>query len=133
MTTVQVPATTTNLGPGFDTLGLALALYNRVSVVPSDIWRIDVVGEGARSVPRDPRNLAARALRRCFAEAGKEVPTLHVLLENRIPVSRGLGSSAAAIVGGLAAANTLLSDCVAPDRLLELAVELLVVRLSSRA
>jgi len=124
MTTVQVPATTTNLGPGFDALGLALTLYNCVTVTSSASWETSVVGEGARSIPRDHRNLAARAVRRCFAEAGREPPSLRLTLENRIPVARGLGSSAAAIVGGLVAANRLLPEPLSTDRLLAIAAEL---------
>src|SRR5438874_311456 len=123
MITVQVPATTTNLGPGFDALGLALALYNRISVSASDAWEIEIVGEGARTVPRDQRNLAARALRRCFQEAGREATPHRLVLENQIPVARGLGSSAAAIVGGLRAGNALLANRLRTERLLEIAME----------
>jgi homoserine kinase len=124
MPLVQVPASTTNLGPGFDALGLALRLYNRVGVERAGDLAVDVEGEGARSLPRDSRNLAYRAASRCLAEAGEEAVPLAIRLENRIPVGRGLGSSAAAIVGGLVAANALARTPLPPERLLRLALEL---------
>jgi homoserine kinase len=124
MPLVQVPATTTNLGPGFDALGLALQLYNRVTVERAETLTVEVSGEGARSIPRDLRNLVYRAATRCLAEAGEEPGPLRIRLENAIPVGRGLGSSAAAIVGGIIAANALADSSLPANRLLRLALEL---------
>jgi homoserine kinase len=124
MPTARVPASTTNLGPGFDALGLALRLYNRVSVERADAPRVEIAGEGERSIYRDHRNLAYRAAQRCLEAAGREPAALAVRLENAIPVGRGLGSSAAAIVGGLAATNALEGGPLPVERLLDLAVEM---------
>jgi homoserine kinase len=126
--TVQVPATTANLGPGFDCLGLALDLHDRLTaeVVASGL-EVEVVGEGADSLPRDERHLVVRAMGRAFAEVGIDRPGLRVRFENAIPQARGLGSSSAAIVGGLALARALLVDggSLLPDTvLLRLADEL---------
>lgn len=125
---VTVPATTANLGPGFDTLGLALALYDtlevRVRTEPGLV--IDVAGFGADSVPRDERHLVYRAIAHTFASVGRELPPLHLSANNVIPHGRGLGSSAAAIVSGIVAAQGLLDGDVSfsDDDLLRLATEL---------
>ncbi len=124
MTTVRIPASTTNLGPGFDTLGLALQLYNHLSLARAEKDEVEVRGEGARSVPRDRRNLAFRAVSRCFEELGLSPGPLRLELDNRIPVGRGLGSSAAAIGGGLVGANSLAGESLPRERLLELAAAL---------
>ncbi len=123
--TVRVPASSANLGPGFDTLGLALCLYNRMTVGLSDgPTRVEVRGEGEGVLESGPDNLVVRAAHRLYAEVGQAPPPLSVRLENAIPVSRGLGSSSTAIVGGLAAANALLGDPLDRDAVLGLAVEL---------
>src|SRR3712207_1530482 len=124
MVTVEVPATTTNLGPGFDALGLALQLYNRVSLDRAEAPAVEVTGEGAGSIQCDSRNLAYRAAKRCLEEAGEPAEALRVTLANAIPVGRGLGSSAAAIVGGLLAANTLAGGRLPAERLLRIAAEM---------
>lgn len=125
---VQVPATTANLGPGFDTLGLALALYDTLTVTvrsePGLV--IDIEGNGANEVPRDERHLVYRAIAHTFASVNREVPPLHLQAHNVIPHGRGLGSSAAAIVSGIVAAQGLLAGDVSftDDDLLRLATEL---------
>src|SRR4051812_10370886 len=101
MPTFRIPASTTNLGPGFDALGLALQLYNQVTVEPAAVPTIEVKGEGAAAIRRDESNLAYRAAQAGLAAAGEPARPLRVVLDNAIPVGRGLGSSAAAIVGGL--------------------------------
>jgi homoserine kinase len=108
---VRVPATSANLGPGFDTLGLALGLHDELAaeVTDSGLW-IEVDGEGSDAVARDETHLVVRAMRRTFAEMGVEPPGLTLRCTNRIPHSRGLGSSAAAIVGGLLLARGLVGD-----------------------
>lgn len=122
--TVTVPATSANLGPGFDSLGLALTLRDTLtaSVVPSGL-AIDVSGEGADGVPRDESHLVIRAMRAAFELMGGQPPGLRLRCKNRIPHARGLGSSSAAIVAGvslargLVAGGTLLLDDAAVLRL----------------
>ena len=105
---IRVPATSANLGPGFDSFGLAVALYDDVVVRVIDAGlTVDVAGEGAADVPRDENHLLVRALRTGFAACGGQPPGLEVVCANRIPHGRGLGSSAAAIVAGLLAARAL--------------------------
>jgi homoserine kinase len=105
---VRVPATSANLGPGFDAFGLALALHDDVVVrVADDGLYVDVAGEGADKVPRTARHLVVRALRAAFDALGGQPRGLEVVCANRIPHARGLGSSAAAIVAGLTAARAL--------------------------
>ena len=109
--TVEVPATSANLGPGFDCLGLALELRDRLTAEVVDAGLdVEVVGEGADSLPRGEDHLVVQAMRRAFEHAGVVPPGLRVRFENVIPQSRGLGSSSAAIVGGLALARALLAD-----------------------
>ena len=105
---VRVPATTANLGPGFDCLGMALDLWNEVHVSPADRPSVSVEGEGEDSLPSDADNLVYRSIRRLFQGAGASEPVLALRCVNRIPLERGLGSSAAAIVGGLVAGRALL-------------------------
>lgn len=105
---IRVPASSANLGPGFDSFGLALSLYDDVVVRVTDAGlTVDVAGEGAAEVPRDENHLLVRALRTGFAACGGQPPGLEVVCANRIPHGRGLGSSAAAIVAGLLAARAL--------------------------
>src|SRR3712207_1706413 len=123
MPTFLVPASTTNLGPGFDCLGMALQLYNEVTVEPeASGLTIAVEGDGAGTLPRDEANLVYQALRRVFAARDRPVPGLRLRLTNRIPLRRGLGSSAAAVVGGLLAGNALVGEPLAAPELLALAV-----------
>ncbi|MFD6100265.1 homoserine kinase [Nocardiopsis flavescens] len=107
---VRAPATSANLGPGFDALGLALTLYNDFEAVPRDDGelRVEVRGEGADEVPTDHRHLVVRAMAEAFDRAGEKLPGLTLTCVNRIPHARGLGSSSSAIVGGVAAAAALL-------------------------
>lgn len=107
--TIRVPASSANLGPGFDTLGLALSLYDEITAeVVGDALVVDVEGEAAAEVPRNERNLVVESMRRAFKELGEEPPGLRVSCRNVIPHGRGLGSSAAAIVGGIVAARALV-------------------------
>ena len=108
---VVVPATSANLGPGFDAFGLALGLYDEIAVelIPAGL-SIDVEGEGAASVPRDKRHLVVRAMQATFDRLGEQPAGLALTCHNRIPHGRGLGSSAAAIVAGVLAARMLARD-----------------------
>jgi homoserine kinase len=119
---VRVPATSANLGPGFDALGLALAMHDELEaeVVGSGL-HIDVTGAGA-DVARDETHLVVRAMRVAFAHLGAEPAGLRLHCRNGIPHARGLGSSAAAIVGGMMLAGGLVADpTLGRDELLQLA------------
>ena len=109
---IQVPATSANLGPGYDCAGLALQLYDELSAQTFDDDRLQVVisGEGENTVPRNASHLVVKAIARGFAEAGLKLPGLRLECVNRIPHGRGLGSSSAAIVGGLALARELIPN-----------------------
>ncbi|MCL5935438.1 MAG: homoserine kinase [Firmicutes bacterium] len=108
MVRVQVPATTANLGPGFDCLGMALQLYNSVEMTATGTGlHIDVQGEGSQDIPRDEDNMVFQAAQKVFRQAGQQPTGLRIRLSNNIPVARGLGSSTAAIVGGMIAANII--------------------------
>ncbi len=125
--TVRVPATSANLGPGFDTLGLALALYDELTVTATASGvSVDVVGVGAGEVPTDETNLVVRSIRHTFDHVGIAMPGLALEAHNVIPHGRGLGSSGAAIVSGIMAAKGLLEGVVELDSnmLLTLATEL---------
>ncbi|OJX65674.1 MAG: homoserine kinase [Micrococcales bacterium 73-13] len=124
---VRVPASSANLGPGFDTFGLALGIYDEIEAVVVDgPSRVEVAGVGAGVVPEDADNLVVRAAARAFAEAGVAMPGLSIRATNVIPHGGGLGSSAAAIVSGIVAASGLLGPDagLGADRLLALATEL---------
>lgn len=125
---VRVPATSANLGPGFDTLGLALAIHDELTVtaLPTPGVRVDVEGVGAGEVATDESNLVARAIAHTFASVGRPLPGLHLRARNVIPHGAGLGSSAAAIVSGVLAAQGLLAGEVEldADTLLGLATQL---------
>lgn len=108
---VRVPASSGNLGPGFDSFGLTLALYDEVTARVTDGGlRVEVTGEGAEQLPCDEDHLVVKAMRACFSQLGGQPPGLHVQCRNAIPQTRGLGSSAAAIVAGIAAARAMRVD-----------------------
>lgn len=126
---VRVPATSANLGPGFDTLGLALDLHDEIEMSVADSGcRVAVVGEGASDVGEGADNLVVRAACAAFDRLGVTPPGLDVGCHNRIPQGRGLGSSAAAIVAGVSAAAALARDlgaaAMSPAEVFALAVEL---------
>ncbi len=127
-TTVVVPASSANLGPGFDSLGIALSLYDEIEVNTTESGlKVAVEGQGAGEVPLDGSHLVVRAIERGLAAGGVAAPGLIVQCHNKIPHSRGLGSSAAAAVAGLAVANGLLAKAGRPvlsdDVLVQLASE----------
>ena len=121
MVHVRVPATSANLGPGFDALGLALALYNEVEARESDGITVDVHGEGAGRLPTTGDNVVARGVQLAYEAAGRPFKGIALRCVNRVPTSRGLGSSAAAWVGGLAAGNALCGGALSREALLALA------------
>jgi homoserine kinase len=120
---VRVPASTANLGPGFDALGMALGLYDTVEVTVTDGGvRVEVTGEGAGQVPTDESHLVVRALRAGVDALGVSLPGVFLRCHNAIPHARGLGSSAAAIVAGVAAAYGLAGKPL-DEHALQLAAE----------
>jgi homoserine kinase len=118
---VRVPASSANLGPGFDALGLALALYNEVTLEESDRVAVSVEGEGAARLEAGPANVVVRAARMAYDAAGRSFRGASVHCVNRIPLRRGLGSSAAAWVSGLVGANALLGGPIDENALLDMA------------
>ncbi|WBU38280.1 homoserine kinase [Homoserinibacter sp. YIM 151385] len=114
---VKVPATTANLGPGFDTLGLALAVYDElvVTAVAEPGAHVEVHGVGEGEVPTDESNLVVRSIAYAFDAYGQELPGLRIVAHNGIPHGRGMGSSGAAIVSGIMAAKGLLEGVVDID------------------
>ena len=107
----EVAASSANLGPGFDSLGIALGLYDEITVETTDSGlTVQVEGEGAGQVPLDADHLVVKAIQRGLQATGFSASGLKVNCRNNIPHSRGLGSSAAAVVGGLAAANGLVAQ-----------------------
>lgn len=122
--TVRVPATTANLGPGYDAFGLALGLYNTFTATPAQEWSVEVTGEGAGRLRTDSGNQVARALALGLAEAGSPITAARLETHNMIPTGRGLGSSAAAIVGGLVLADALADGALGRDRIFALAARM---------
>ncbi|MDY0341259.1 MAG: homoserine kinase, partial [Coriobacteriia bacterium] len=118
---VIVPASSANLGPGFDTFGLALGIHNECEGTLASQWHIEVDGEGAGRLSGGEDNAVLRAMARVFLEAGEPGLKAEVTCHNRIPLGRGLGSSSAAVVGGLMLANELLGSRFDHQRLLEIA------------
>mgnify|MGYP000358347830 FL=1 len=125
---VKVPATSANLGPGFDTLGMALSYYDELEVeaVAGSGAVVEVHGEGAGEVPTDESNLVVRSIAYVFEQVGVALPGLKLKAHNVIPHGRGMGSSGAAVVSGIVAAKGLLEGVVdfTPERLLQLATDL---------
>jgi homoserine kinase len=131
---VKVPATSANLGPGFDVLGLSLPLYNEVTLqINGGAWTtsrralslsVDIEGEGFDVLPRDESNLMVRAAFQVFETTRRWPGTLRVKAVNRIPLARGLGSSAAATLAGLCAANRLCGKPLSDQTLLNMATSI---------
>ena len=128
---VKVPATTANLGPGFDCLGLALPLYNEVTVeetvMPGSGIEINIIDENETydilSIPKDKNNIVYKAIELLYNFIGQSVNDIKITIKTNIPVTRGLGSSASVIIGGLVAANELLGRPADNAALLSIASE----------
>lgn len=125
---VSVPATSANLGPGFDSLGLAVSLRDELEAeVVGEGLVVEVEGAGADGVPRDETHLVVRAMRAAFDLMGEQPPGLRLSCHNRIPHARGLGSSSAAIVAGVVLARGLVAGgqlLASDEALLDLAADL---------
>ncbi len=121
---VRVPASTSNLGPGFDTLGLALDLATTVDVVAAHTTTITTAGDGCDQIPCDASNLVYRRMQQLAQRHGRALPPIELHIHNGIPLERGLGSSGAASLGGLLAANALLKLNLDRSQLLDIACKL---------
>lgn len=122
MIRIQVPATSANLGSGFDALGIALTLYNQVWMEESD--SVDITCRDDVVVPKDESNLIFWAAKKVYERCGRKLPGLKIVQLNNIPIARGLGSSSACIVAGILGANRLLASPLSPQDLINLAAEI---------
>jgi homoserine kinase len=121
---VLVPATSANLGPGFDSFGLALDLHNQFEAELAPDWHVAVAGEGEGVLSSDSTNVVAKAMALAFAEAGHPELRARISCVNRVPTGAGLGSSSAAIVGGLLLGERLAGADFGDQRRLELAADM---------
>jgi homoserine kinase len=117
---VKIPATTANLGPGFDSLGMALDIYNTVTVEKSEKFKISISGEGEDVLSLTKDNLVYLSFAALYNRIGLSVPKVKISCQSNIPLTRGLGSSATAIVGGLVAANSLCGEPLSSYEILKL-------------
>jgi len=125
--TVRVPATSANVGPGYDCIGMAVDLWSEITVTRSDKFEITAEGEGAEEMPKDETNLMCVGLKAAFDAAKKPVPILKYHAVSRIPYARGLGSSSAAIVAGIVAGLVLAGHrlpCWGSEALLQIAASI---------
>src|ERR671918_2357766 len=121
---VLVPATVANLGPGFDALGIAIRMHLEIDIEPRrDSIDVMVEGEGAEQLPSDDTNLVIRSMNSFFDHVGRRPPGYAVRVRNPIPLGSGLGSSAAAVVGGIIAARALTNRTVSQIETMHLANE----------
>lgn len=120
---VRAPATTANMGPGYDCLGMALDVWNTLDVDLLDGGEpiVEITGEGSGELGTGRDNLVHKSMQFLFDDAGEKLPTVRIRCDNAIPLARGMGSSAAAIAGGLVAANALCSQDYTSTDLLEMA------------
>jgi homoserine kinase len=121
---IRVPATSANLGPGFDTLGLALDLWNETTIAPAKEFSARINGEGAGKLTSGRNNLIVRAALRLAERAGKPLQPFHAECVNQIPLSSGMGSSSAAILTGLLAGNALIENPYTREEILNLASDM---------
>ena len=125
---VRVPGTSANCGPGFDCLGVACTIYNELELTLLEEERLDIeiTGDGAENIPVDERNIVWRSIQKLLERAGKaqEYKGAIIRMDNGVPLSRGLGSSATAIVGGLKAANECLGNSFTNCDLVQMATEI---------
>lgn len=121
---VKVPASTANLGPGFDSLGMALNLYAWIDMAISDETTIHLIGDQMNGIPTDKSNLIYKVAQMVFEQAGVSLPELDITMYSDIPLTRGLGSSASAIVGALAGANALIGNKLTQYELFQIATRL---------
>ena len=121
---IRVPATSANLGPGFDALGLALDLWNETTVTSAEEFLVTVTGEGEDRLAPGRNNLIVRAAQKLAERVGKTLPPFHAECVNHVPLSSGMGSSSAAILTGLLAGNALLDEPFSREEILNFASEM---------
>ena len=117
---VRIPATSANMGPGFDCLGMALDIWNTVGLETGGCG-FEITGEGSDQLPRDPSNMVYRGIARVFEKLGRKAPPFRIVCHNEVPLTRGLGSSSAALVGGLIAGNSVCGSPLTRPELLDIA------------
>lgn len=122
MINIRIPATSANLGAGFDALGLALTYYNYVEMEESDV--IDISSADNIKIPQDENNLIYISAKDLYNVCGKKLQGLKIVQTNNIPMARGLGSSSACIIAGLVGANTMLGNPLTKDDLVDLAAQI---------
>ncbi|WP_188396623.1 homoserine kinase [Sporomusa sp. GT1] len=123
---IRVPGTTANCGPGFDAVGIACTIYNELELTlsPQAGISLEVAGEGAGAIPADGSNVAIKAVQMVLNKTGRHYPGIALKMVNNIPLARGLGSSAAAIVGGLVAANEITGCQLSKQEILDMATSI---------
>lgn len=121
---VDTPATTANLGPGFDVFGAALDIYNEVEIYLNQKFSVDIYGEGSSTLPRGDDNLVVNSFRKTCRLLGRQPPSSRFVIKNRIPVSRGLGSSSSAIVAGVTAGYLYCGKEIAGEEVVKLAARI---------
>lgn len=123
---IRVPATTANLGAGFDCIGAALSLYNEFTFTPIETQNLVIAVQGleAAKVHTDATNLAYQAFLKLYTQIDRVPPVIQLEIKLGVPLARGLGSSATAIVGGLLGANTLAGNPLSPAAVMQLAIEM---------
>ncbi|MEG1536838.1 MAG: homoserine kinase, partial [Clostridiales bacterium] len=121
---IKIPATTANCGCGYDSFGMALSYYNEIAVCPAADFSLEIQGEGADRLPDNDQNLIIRSAMAAYELAGMRFPAIAFTSRNNIPLARGMGSSSAAIVGGIYAANLLMGEPLDQSAMLELATKI---------
>jgi homoserine kinase len=124
MIKIRVPATSANLGPGFDCMGMALDIWNEITFEPAEKTYYHAIGEGADKLNKGSKNLLTKAFSNLYETCGKKSQPVKIMADNKIFMSSGLGSSAAAIVAGLFGANEMLGKPLSDSDLLNLATEM---------
>jgi homoserine kinase len=121
---IAVPATTANLGPGYDCLGAALTLFNKFEIALSDEFRITASGAAADKIAKNKTNLVYQSLEQFYERIGKPKPVISLHVDLQVPLARGLGSSATAIVAGIVGGNLLAGSPLSQPELLQLAIDM---------
>ena len=125
MVSYKVPATSANIGPGFDCLGMAVNIYNTISFEETDKGlEIEVIGDGSDTVPLDENNMAYETAKYFFDKVGYKFKGLKIKIHNYIPIARGLGSSSSIVIGALLCANDIAGTNMSKDEILNIANEI---------
>ena len=125
MPTIKIPCSTANMGSGFDSIGMAMTLYNEIEFeITKEGLQIDPGTQNGPRIATDERNLIYRSIQRGLEATGCPMPGLRIRQTNRIPQTRGLGSSSACIVGGIIAANIISGGCLSTDQMVSIAAEI---------